>query len=93
MTLQEKKARMDALVADWRESGMSQKDYARTHGIKISTIRYWIAKSGKSGLPQPDFIQVGVPSGQNIRIRYPHGVELILPVQTPAALLRMLISL
>jgi hypothetical protein len=92
MTLHEKKTKMDALVADWRESGMSQIDYARTHGIKISTVRYWIAKSRKSGI-QSDFIQVGVPVGQNIRIRYPHGVELILPVQSPVGMLRMLISL
>jgi transposase-like protein len=92
MTKQEKKAMMDSTVADWRESGMSQTDYARTHGIKKSTLRYWIAKTGTSG-NQSDFIQVGLPVGQNIRIRYPQGVELILPVQTPAGMLRMLISL
>jgi hypothetical protein len=92
MTLHEKKTRMDALVADWRESGMSQLEYARTHGIKVSTIRYWIAKSRKSVNPSSDFIQIGVPGGQNIHIRYPHGVEVFLPVQTPAGMLRVLIS-
>jgi transposase-like protein len=50
MTLQEMKACMDALVADGRESRLSRKDYARTHGIKISTVRYWVAKTRKSGI-------------------------------------------
>jgi transposase-like protein len=80
------------MVSDWRESGMSQTDYTRTHGIKKSTLRYWISKAGKSG-NQSEFVQVSLPISQNIRIRYPHGVELILPVQTPAGMLRMLISL
>jgi hypothetical protein len=93
MTLQEKKNKMAAIVSDWQTSGLSQVEYAGLHGFKLNTFRYWISKHKQSGDKQPGFIQIGGSFTQSIHIRYPHGVELILPVQTPAGLLRSLINL
>ena len=93
MTLQEKKIKMAAIVSDWQSSGLSQVEYASIHGFKLNTFRYWVSKQRQSGEKQSGFIQIGGAVCQSIHIRYPHGVELILPVQTPAGLLRSLISL
>jgi len=93
MTLQEKKIKMAAIVSDWQSSGLSQVEYAGLHGFKLNTFRYWISKHRQSGEKQPAFIQIGGTVTQSIHIRYPHGVELFLPIQTPAGLLRSLINL
>ena len=84
---------MSAIVSDWQTSGLSQVEYANTHNFKLATLRYWISKHRRSGDRTSDFIQIGGNFTQSIHIRYPHGVELILPVQTPAGLLRSLIQI
>ena len=93
MTLQEKKSKMVAILQNWQESGLSQVEFAHNHNIKISTFRYWISKHRQSADDQPAFIQLSGVSSHGIHIRYPHGVELILPVQASAGLLRSLIHI
>ena len=93
MTLQERRNKMTAIVQEWQASGLSQVEYARTHGIKLSTLRYWIARHRKIGDDQPAFIQIGGMGSQGIHIHYPHGVELVLPVQIPMGLLKSLIHI
>jgi hypothetical protein len=29
---------------DWKESGLSQAEYGRRHGLEIHTFRYWVTK-------------------------------------------------
>jgi len=89
MTKKEKRAMMESVVQDWQASGITQAEYARVHELNVARLRYWIRKSGGADQQQPAFIQIGQTQG--IHIRYPHGVEVILPAQTPAGLLRMLI--
>jgi hypothetical protein len=92
MTLQEKKSKMASIVSDWQASGLTQVEYVRIHDFKLSKLRYWISKHRQS----PDeaaFIEISAPVARGIHIRYPHGVELTLPVQTPAGLLKVLINL
>ena len=93
MTLQEKKNKVSAIVSDWQSSGLSQVEYAGIHGFKLNTFRYWVSKHRQSGTKQPAFIQISGAVTQSIHVRYPHGVELILPPNTPAGLLRSLINL
>lgn len=93
MTLQEKKNKMVAIVQDWQESGLTQVEFARNHNIKLATLRYWITRHRQTPDDQPAFIQIGGIGSQGIHIRYPHGVELILPAQTTAGLLRSLIHI
>jgi hypothetical protein len=93
MTLQEKKSKMATTVQNWQESGLSQVEYARNHDIKLSTLRYWIFKHRQAIEDQPAFIQISGIGSQNIHIRYPHGVELVLPVQASTGLLRSLIHI
>jgi hypothetical protein len=93
MTRQENKSKMAAIVQNWQESGQSQAEYSRTHDIKLVTLRYWILKLRHPGDDQSDFIQINGINAQDIHIRYPNGVELFLPVQASAGLLRSLIHI
>ena len=91
MTLQERKSKMATIVQDWQTSGQSQVEYARVHNIKVATLRYRISRHRRIADEQPAFIQISGIASQEIHIRYPHGVELILPSQVSAGLLRSLI--
>jgi hypothetical protein len=97
MTLQEKKSRMAAIVSDWQASGMSQVEYARVHNFRISNLRYWVSRQRSKAEDGKGFMQLTPDSwvkpqeSQNIRIRYPHGVELLLPANSPMNLIRELI--
>ena len=93
MTIQERKSKMASNVQDWQTSGQSQVEYALTHNIKVATLRYQITRFRQMTDDQPSFIQIGGIGSQEIHIRYPHGVELILPAQVPAGLLRSLIHI
>ena len=93
MTRQDKKSAMLAIVQNWQESRLSQAEYSRTHDIKLVTLRYWILKHRQSTDGPSAFIQLNGVSSQDIHIRYPNGVELFLPAQASAGLLRTLIHI
>jgi len=40
MSREEKRKEMNMLVEEWRESGMTQKDFSREHNIKLSRLRH-----------------------------------------------------
>lgn len=93
MTLQDKRLQMITLVEQWRQSGLSQAGFAHFHNIKLAKLRYWIHKQRQGDTPSSGFIQLnGLPSS-GISIRYPNGVELVLPAQVPAGYLKMLINI
>ena len=93
MTLQERKSKLTAIVLDWQASGLSQVEYARTHDYKLTTLRYWISRHREALDNQPGFIQLSGAGTHGIHIRYPHGVELILPCIVPAGILKSLIHI
>jgi hypothetical protein len=94
MALQEKKNKMAAIVSDWQTSGLGQVEYAGILGLKLPTFcYYWVSKHKQTGSQRPDFIQIAGQVAESIHIRDPHGVELVLPAQTPAGFLRTLFNL
>jgi len=93
MTLQEKQSKKAAIVQDWQSSGLSQVEYARIHDYKLTTLRYWISRHREASKSQSGFIQLSGGGSHGIHIRYPHGVELVLPFQTPAGLIKSLIHI
>jgi hypothetical protein len=93
MSRQEKRKRMAALVADWQQSGLSQREYSSICDINHRTLSYWISRKKNVTEQVSGFIQINRASIEGILIRYPHGVEVVLPAQTPAGILRMLINL
>ncbi len=42
MSIQERRKEMLLLVEQWHESGQTQKDFARDHGITKSKMGYWV---------------------------------------------------
>ena len=93
MTLQDRRSQMITLVEQWRQSGLSQAGFAHLQNVKLAKLRYWIHKQRNDETQGLEFVQLnGLPSS-GISIRYPNGVELILPAQVPAGYLKMLISI
>ena len=92
MTQTEKSASMQALVIQWKESGLSQAKFAAQHNITLVKLRYWIHKLKPATDDDDAFIQLNGFGIQGIILRYPNGVELTLPVQTPVGVLRSLIQ-
>ena len=84
---------MITLVEQWRQSGLSQAGFAQVQNIKLAKLRYWIHKQRHGETNGPAFIQLNALPSSGISIRYPNGVELILPAQVPAGYLKMLISI
>jgi hypothetical protein len=94
MTLQEKRTTMLSKVDEWQTSGMSLAKFAKKNNIPSSTFSYWISKSkrltknNKSVTESSDFIRFSgnefLPciTGQEIKLQYPNGVSLIIPVLT-----------
>ena len=92
MSREEKRKEMSILVEEWRESGMTQKDFSREHNIKLSRLRYWIRKSREEVAPD-GFLSFSLPGENTIRLLYPNGIELQMPAGTPVKVIRSLLNL
>ena len=93
MNKEEKHRQMFSMVEQWQQSGMSQVVFARANNIKLFTLRYWISKVRQQQEESSAFIQLNEPSGTGIIVRYPNGVELLLPLHAPAHLIKGLVNL
>jgi hypothetical protein len=92
MTQQDKRSMMFSMVEQWQQSGLSQTEFARVHNIRCRKFQYWIRKHGHNEIKEAGFIQLNGLSASSISIRYPNGVELLLPSQTPAGFIKMLVN-
>ncbi|MCF8304036.1 MAG: transposase [Bacteroidales bacterium] len=93
MSREENRNQKMALVEQWQQSGLTQREFARVHGIKESLLHYWIGKARRENHGQDTFIQIGTSASTHISLRYPNGVELTLPVHTPVEMVKQLIDL
>lgn len=93
MSKAEKTQQMYALVEQWQQSGESQKAFAQEHQINLYTFRYWIDKKLKIQDVPSGFVELAGSTGINISLRYPNGVELLLPSTVSVTLLKGLINL
>lgn len=76
--MQERREKMLALVAHWRESGLSRKQFCAQIGITLSKFNYWVAK--ERAQTADGFVELG--RGQSwgpIDVTYPNGVRLQAP--------------
>lgn len=78
---------MRELVDQWQTSGQSQKDFAAEHNLNLHTFKYWIYKFRQDDQLPDGFIRLDSIPAQEISLRYPSGVELSVPTNTPAAVL------
>ena len=93
MSREEKSSLMLSLVDRWQQSGLSQAEFASNNDINAFTLRYWINKSRRKDDAGSSFIQINDPIGAPVCLRYPNGVELLLPVHTPVSLIKGLVHL
>ena len=93
MSREEKNSLMLSLVDQWQHSDMSQAEFANSNNINLHTFKYWITKSRQVDVAGSSFIQLGDATGSAICVRYPNGVELLLPVHTPVHLIKGLVQL
>ena len=71
---------MFTLVCQWRDSGLSRKEFCLQHGITLSKFSYWIArwKEDHSGVDQ-GFIPMDALRNTGhpvLSVVYPNGVRL-----------------
>jgi len=74
---EEKRSHMLSLVSQWRSSNQTQQEFCTFHGIKVSTLGYWINIS-KEEKGSPGFREV-LPkdsSVEKIEVVYPNGVKV-----------------
>jgi hypothetical protein len=90
MSRKEYHDQMLAMVEAWRQSGMTQKQFTGQHNISLSKFLYWVKKSKESY--QNGFVQLNPTSGSGIIVRYPSGIELMLPNETPLQVLKALVN-
>lgn len=76
----------------WKQSRISQVEYATRNQLKIHTFKYWIQKFNKEQSKSSGFIAIEPLLPTEINIRYPNGVELALPSQTSLKIIRELIQ-
>jgi hypothetical protein len=84
---------MLSLVEQWQQSGMSQVEFAQVQNMTLVKLRYWISKHRSNENSTSAFIPLNGFAQQGISIRYPNGVEIMLPVQVPASILKSLINI
>lgn len=73
--MQERREKMLALVAHWRESGLTRKQFCNQAGITLSKFNYWVAKERAQS--SEGFVELGGGSpSAPVEITYPNGVKL-----------------
>jgi|694.fasta_scaffold140843_1 hypothetical protein len=88
--------RMFALIRQWQETGMSQKDFCARKNIVYATFHYWYKKFRDASPPQdltPSFVPVSVPL-QTISsfctVRMADGIQIDFHAPVPPAYLNQL---
>ena len=79
-------------IGDWKESGLTQAEYARRHRITISTFGYWKRRFE----PQPPsnaFVSVSAASLSPVRLHHPNGLVVECAAGTDIHWLRQLMGI
>jgi len=85
--------KMFGLVKKWQSSGLTQIEFANQHDISLHTLKYWIYKLRKQNKNTDGFIRLEQITTPEICLRYPNGVELLIPAQTPINFLKELLKI
>lgn len=74
--MKQKREEMLNLVAQWRQSGLSQPEFCKSNGITLGKFSYWVAQSKPA--EAGGFVSVKPHSVQkcDFEIHYPNGVMI-----------------
>ena len=70
------RAEIDAIVADYRQSGLTQVAFARQRGLNLGTFRSWLAKRRSRNLEGFCAVTVREESLEGLIVRLPGGIEV-----------------
>jgi len=94
--MKERREYMFTLVRQWRDSGLTRKEFCAQHGTTVAKFGYWFARwkeeqsGGGSGfIPMGSLMTGDVPA---ISVVYPNGVRVEVP-SADLGLLSRLIAL
>ena len=103
---QRKKGEMYPLVKKWQTSGQSKLKFSEEHGLKVHTFHYWAKKYEKEQFSKDETVQaekfiplsVKMPDRASslpseLRLCYPNGVSLQVPIEVSMTYLTDLIKL
>lgn len=90
--MKSQREKMQSFVSQWKDSGLSQAEFARSNELNLHTFRYWVSKHRKQEDESPVFITLDGYAATGISLHYPNGVELSLPAQTSLGVLKGLIQ-
>jgi transposase-like protein len=89
------RAEIAAVVAGYRESGLTQRAYAKQVGVSLASIARWVHGKGQGGAQAPGgFAAVqlraepAAAADSAVKIRWPEGVEMELPRSLGESILR-----
>jgi transposase-like protein len=89
---------MFSLIRKWKESGINQKDFCRQHDLTLHAFYYWLRKYKQINvLSENGFLPVELrppvsDTREDIQIRYPNGVLVILDKSISISRIRALIK-
>lgn len=73
---------MFKLVREWRESGLTQSEFCKPHGITVGKFGYWAGKEKSATLTIKEtasFVQISSQQallGDSYQVVYPNGVKV-----------------
>ena len=69
---------MEAAVASFKSSGLTQREFCRQEQIKLGTFSYWYRKiNGNSEIPVSGFTEVTAPvQSVGLEVVFPNGVTV-----------------
>lgn len=96
-------SQMFPLVETWLQSGLTQEEFSKTHGMSKHVLSYWVCKYRKaqrsaeqqSGTATPSFIQVHKPAAvasSSMEIVLPTGVVIRFTDSVPVSYLQQVLK-
>jgi hypothetical protein len=93
MNRKRKAEKMLKLISAWRDSGLTQAEFAKSHKIKLHMFRYWVTRSRQLKTDTSGFLELNSIPAELIFLRFPNGVELSVPSNTPVSFIRELVNI
>ncbi len=87
------------MLSAYERSGLPQKEFARRHGIHVSTLQRWLHCPAADPVPAPGCLiklpnWLGTPpAGPTYRVGFPRGLTLELPAGCSAGEVRWWVQL
>lgn len=83
---------MFSLIESWENSDLKQEEFANQHNISMAKFKYWLKKYRKHN-QLDEFVQINSPVSAEFIVRYPNGVEVLVPTTISTDNLKSLVYL